>query len=242
MPIVVCSGCAKKLRVPDDKAGKKAKCPHCNSIFVVPQPGEALQESAPLPPRGPGPSQTADRWSLKTPEGQTFGPVSKSQLDSWVAEGRVSAQSQVLREGADQWQWASEVYPVLATTAGAAPSATGSGSANPFADIASRDDRNPYASPHVASTGRQRTRKRPHRGGTILTLALVGWFFCVIFSIMAWTMGSEDMREMRMGRMDASGMGMTQAGTVLGMIHCILSILGIVFGVLMLLMGVVRAA
>jgi hypothetical protein len=63
----------------------------------------------------------------------------------------------------------------------------------------------------------------------ILVFGLLGWFFCAIFSIMAWVMGSADLREMRAGRMDRSGMGMTQAGMVIGMIHCILCLLGILF-------------
>jgi hypothetical protein len=41
-----CSGCGKRLRVPDDSAGKQARCPACGEICRVPQP--AL-ESEPMP-------------------------------------------------------------------------------------------------------------------------------------------------------------------------------------------------
>jgi hypothetical protein len=50
---------------------------------------------------------------VKIEDGDTYGPVSKSELDQWVDEGRVTADSQVLREGSDQWQWASDLYPEL---------------------------------------------------------------------------------------------------------------------------------
>lgn len=67
----------------------------------------------------------------------------------------------------------------------------------------------------------------PHRGGLILALGLIGFVVsCPIFSLMAWVMGSHDLNEMRSGRMDRQGEGMTQAGQVLGMILSALWILG----------------
>jgi len=50
---------------------------------------------------------------VKIEDGDTYGPVPKSELDEWVTEGRLTAESQVLRDGADQWQWASDLYPEL---------------------------------------------------------------------------------------------------------------------------------
>src|SRR4051794_32399256 len=39
MPIsVVCSGCAKKLKAPDAAAGKKVRCPACNTVVLIPEP------------------------------------------------------------------------------------------------------------------------------------------------------------------------------------------------------------
>jgi hypothetical protein len=61
---------------------------------------------------------------MKTPAGQTYGPVPKKELDSWVAEGRVTVDSQLLREPGQQWQWAGDVYPQL-RSAQAAASPTG---------------------------------------------------------------------------------------------------------------------
>ena len=70
----------------------------------------------------------------------------------------------------------------------------------------------------------------PHRGGLILALGMLGFVVnCPIFSLMAWTMGSRDLAEMRCGRMDRSGEGLTQAGQILGVI---LSALWIVVAVL----------
>src|SRR3989442_16044479 len=43
MPIsVTCDNCGKSLKVKDEWAGKRAKCPGCGSTFAVPGPGVAM--------------------------------------------------------------------------------------------------------------------------------------------------------------------------------------------------------
>jgi len=58
--------------------------------------------------------QAADKWYLQTEEGEQYGPVTKAELDQWLAEGRIDASCQILCEGWDQWRWAEDVYPQLA--------------------------------------------------------------------------------------------------------------------------------
>ena len=67
----------------------------------------------------------------------------------------------------------------------------------------------------------------PHRGGTILGLAVFG-FFClgIILGPVAWAMGSHDLREMEDGRMDCAGQGLTRLGQICGMIVTVLSAIG----------------
>jgi hypothetical protein len=69
---------------------------------------------------------------------------------------------------------------------------------------------------------RGRARLQQHRGGTILTLGILGIVICVICGIFAWVMGNEDLKKMREGRMDRSGEGTTQAGRVCGIISVVL--------------------
>ncbi|TWT38547.1 zinc ribbon domain-containing protein [Blastopirellula retiformator] len=53
MPIeFLCTECPKKLRVPDDSAGKKVKCPGCGHVQRIPTP-EVAPEEPPLPPPEP---------------------------------------------------------------------------------------------------------------------------------------------------------------------------------------------
>jgi predicted RNA-binding Zn-ribbon protein involved in translation (DUF1610 family) len=49
MPIQFeCSACGKKIKAPDANAGKKARCPYCQAVIVVPEPVyEAEDASAP---------------------------------------------------------------------------------------------------------------------------------------------------------------------------------------------------
>ena len=86
-----------------------------------------------------------------------------------------------------------------------------------------------------------RPRKRylaPDRGAMILVFGILGIMgVCIIFSILAWVMGNEDLAKMNAGRMDPSGRGLTNAGRILGMISCIIGILGIVILVLLFLSG-----
>ena len=71
----------------------------------------------------------------------------------------------------------------------------------------------------------------PHRGAMILALGIIAWVFtCPIFSIVAWMLGAADLREMREGRMEPSGMGLTQAGHILGLIYSLLWLALLVIG------------
>jgi hypothetical protein len=62
VPIEVkCGKCGKGLKAPDSMAGKKAKCPGCGSIVVVPQPMEEILDAEIIEPT---PAPTADLGSL----------------------------------------------------------------------------------------------------------------------------------------------------------------------------------
>ena len=131
MPIeFACDSCGKKLRVKDTAAGKRVRCSGCQTVLQVPAASSAPASSAgapaPLPP-------SSNNWHVKADDGQSYGPVSKEELDSWVTEGRLTAESQILREGADQWQWASDEYPQLAGAQQPASAGPDTAFENPFA-------------------------------------------------------------------------------------------------------------
>lgn len=84
------------------------------------------------------------------------------------------------------------------------------------------------------------TSLKPHRGTAVLVLGILGIVVCVICGIIAWVMGSNDLKEMEAGIMDPSGMGMTKAGKICGMISCILAIVGI--GIWLIMMVIMMVA
>jgi hypothetical protein len=171
----------------------------------------------------PAAAAPEDRWFLKTPEGQTYGPVTRSTLDAWVIEGRIGDDCRLLREAEGVWQEAATAYPVLRP--------------KPVAAVPAFDSVGPGPAGGLFATSAPVGRVlNPHRGGLILALGILGWALgCPVFGVMAWIMGSNDLREMQRGAMDTSGMGMTQAGQIIGMLHSILTLVGLVVGLFVVL-------
>jgi hypothetical protein len=52
-------------------------------------------------------------WYVRAPGGGQYGPAAADVMQSWLAEGRVSPDSLVWREGWRDWQQAAEVFPQL---------------------------------------------------------------------------------------------------------------------------------
>lgn len=180
-----CSQCGRTLRVDDQFAGQAARCPVCDGVTTMPTAGDSLPPS----------------WRLKTPEGQIYGPVAKSEMDQWVTSGRVDADCELSEDGAT-WQTAATFYPALAPV------------------VAEYEPATPAPVQVVAADSIGYLQ--PHRGGLIVTLGVLSWVTCPIFSVFAWVLGVGDLRLMREGRMDPNGLPQTQAGMVLGMINVIL--------------------
>jgi hypothetical protein len=216
-----CSLCGRLLRVGDEHAGKQARCPECGQISVIPLGGTAG------PRRLPGESSPAGGlWSLRTPEGKVYGPIARTELDQWVAEGRITADCDLFDGAGQSWMAADALYPqIRPAPVAAAP--------------------RPIYPPSQAPPGGPTVRYRPstgylapHRGGAVLVLGILGFMMgCPIFSFMAWVMGSADLREMRAGRMDRSGEGLTQIGHILGAVVSLLWIGGCVILALIMILA-----
>jgi len=81
-------------------------------------------------------------------------------------------------------------------------------------------------SPGEAGSASASTTLRPHRAVAVLVLGIVAAAAPCLFvpGIIAWVMGSSDLRQMAAGRMDPSGEILTKSGKICGMIGTIIFI------------------
>lgn len=84
-----CPACKSVLRVSDEMAGKKARCPSCQTVFTLPQESEAAAPlPAPAPPPvkpAPAPKSAAPPISL-TPDDDDEEPTPRSKKPPPLAE------------------------------------------------------------------------------------------------------------------------------------------------------------
>lgn len=70
---------------------------------------------------------------------------------------------------------------------------------------------------------------KPHRGTMLLIFGILGVICCFVFAILAWVMGSGDLKAMAAGEMDRSGEGLTNAAKILGIVGCVLAVLSLIW-------------
>jgi len=83
---------------------------------------------------------------------------------------------------------------------------------------------------------------KPGRGGTVLTLGILGIVLCFVLGIIAWVMGAGDLREMREGRRDKSDEQLTKAGMICGIVGTVLGLLGMLWGIFVFMMALSTGA
>lgn len=81
-----------------------------SELRFVPPPSDPTIAFVPTPA---APSKTAD-WHLQSHDGQRFGPVTRPELEGWVAGGSVTSGCLIWQDGWPGWKVAHEVFPQLA--------------------------------------------------------------------------------------------------------------------------------
>ena len=100
------------------RAVAEAKAPVATSTAEVPpqaNPEPSPPTAPPRQPAGTDPITEAPEmiWYVRPPSGGQFGPAAGDVMRNWLAEGRVSADSLLWREGWRDWQEAGNVFPQL---------------------------------------------------------------------------------------------------------------------------------
>ena len=84
MPIEMsCTGCGQTLRVADEHAGKKARCPACGTIAEVPWDGAEVQ-----PVEEPSNPFSPASQPVREPSGHAFRSVQKDRCSSGGSQSK----------------------------------------------------------------------------------------------------------------------------------------------------------
>lgn len=101
----LCPGCGSSLRVADEHAGQQARCPACQTIYVVPY--TTHREDVPVV------AAVSNRWYMRTPDGRGYGPVARRELEEWHQQGRVGAGCEIRSDEDPVWRTAAHLLPPL---------------------------------------------------------------------------------------------------------------------------------
>jgi hypothetical protein len=199
MPTTVdCPACQRKLRLPDELAGKQVKCPTCGEVFQ----GDAappLPASATAPPPVPQARVVDESPAAPLPRNEGGGlrpcPNCHEQIDVMATRCRFCGQS--VDSG----------------------SLSGSDVVSPFRPGGYRRDWEPHRGTLVLVLGIL---------SLVFSLAGIvcyGYFVGFPLGLTAWILGHYDLGKMARNEMDPAGRNNTQAGMICGIIGTVLSAL-----------------
>jgi len=146
--------------------------PGANTLttFSVDDPSVALKKELPADPL----SEAGDAvWYVRPPSGGQYGPATAKLMRQWLAEGRISPDTLVWREGWRDWQQASAVFRQLRST-------------DPITDIVKADV--PFMQSISSLPGQISVRRTPQNmlrlvvGLIILTAVIIIYLFYWAFT------------------------------------------------------------
>src|SRR4051795_8699583 len=112
MPLdLTCPHCQRLFRTSAEQAGRRVACPQCGNELRIPASDQRTASTLEAAQQRRNTPSTL--WYVQAENGRQYGPVTGEQLHSWYEQGRITANCQLLRKGAAQWQWATDLYPSL---------------------------------------------------------------------------------------------------------------------------------
>lgn len=102
-----CKNCGHRLKIPDQHAGKKGKCPECKQLIVIPAAGEESTQAASIikfrcPNCGQKIGVTTDYAGKRVKCAKCKNPMLVPQLSTQAGPSDVKGQTEVLRAGHEQ--------------------------------------------------------------------------------------------------------------------------------------------
>jgi hypothetical protein len=190
----VCPKCGIKPRIPtasepgldsdleetDATHGEAVKSNGSGAIAAAKAPQTATAEAssaATATADDPIAEAPAAIWYVRPPTGGQYGPARGEVMRKWLAEGRVSSDSLVWREGWTDWQNAGKLFPTI----GAAGSAA---SAPPQPNVSTTVPLSPRSSQRAAA--RYETKKHDNTSMAIAILAGLGVVCVVLIGVLVY--------------------------------------------------------
>ncbi len=233
---VTCPTCSGPMRLPDEWAGKKVRCPSCKETFLAPAaPTAEPRQPAPAPDYTDLPLQL----SLDDPDGPSSSPAAPTHSTQGFGFVELSLNADEPVRAAP----APTTHPAARPTVHQPPRQPPrlSQEDDDLRDcpacgesVGVRARHCPYCGKRLRGRGPSgpwdegppRYDWEPERGSFVLTLGtlslvcllVVCWPVGAILGITSWVMGQKDLAQMRANRMDPDGYNLTQAGWVCGII------------------------
>jgi hypothetical protein len=104
-------------------------------------------------------------WYVRPPTGGQYGPAKGEIMRKWIAEGRVSSDSLVWREGWTDWQNAGKLFPTL--------QAAGSAAQNPASVVSTTVPISPRATVRAATRGAATAQIQKKSNSNALAIAVL---------------------------------------------------------------------
>lgn len=249
MPIdSVCSGCGKMLRVADDFAGRKARCPICGVIYVVGdsstqavpvdaanaettyvQPSEpiSLPTLEPLAsseswssPVDSTPSRINDEFFVRTPNQSVYGPTDRQTVLDWITQGRLDDSCHIRQSNSEQW---------IGLPAWRFQSKQQDPFANPYSIRVEGHTQKGLLPFHSAPNSENQSAgyARSGNGIAVLILGIVSWILCPTFlgslvcASFAIVLGQKELKRVQQGIIPASNRTPAMFGLWLGIINLV---------------------
>jgi predicted Zn finger-like uncharacterized protein len=237
MPIIVaCPNCNGQLRVADDLIGRKVRCPACTTTFDTTEPAPAPRQPEPesVPARPlpnlelPIETEKVDPWkslNLDLTDDAAKAPAPRPKDTEEIAPP--ASEEDAKPDPPRRRPRLNDDHDDLRPCPGCRRLVH-----REARRCISCGERLPDDEDHEDDLRYERRRRKrdwePHRAGFVLAMGVISvatLFTCwplaplaIIPGIMAWVMGSADLRKMRQGTMDPEGHGSTQAGWICGIV------------------------
>lgn len=226
--LMVCTNCKNKMKVPDEAAGKKTKCPSCGTVLRIPEaPAAAAPAAPPKPapkPAPPPPSEPEEVVEEDVTEVvEEIAPISKGPPP-------VSAKKRPPIDEDDE----EEDRPRRKARRDADEDDEEEERPRKKARRRDEDDEDD----DLDISRKRRRRLAPHRGVMLLILGILSIPCCgIILGLITSNMAANDLKAMDAGTMDPAGRGLTQTARILGIIGAILWVASVIFRVVMMFVG-----